>query len=126
MKTNFTSQLLKGIITSAFFLYSFAAFSNNISGTSANSGNLTVTIVNGSVVMNWSNTTAEYYEIQASKDGKNFTTIGMVMGADPKGDGNSYSFKQQLAKLKPGKPYYRVVIITADNKAIATEAVKAN
>ena len=76
--------------------------------------------------MNWSNTSANYYEIQASKDGKTFTTIGMVMGADPKGAGNTFSFKQQMAKLKlkPGKAYYRVLLINNDQTTTATDAVK--
>jgi hypothetical protein len=126
MKTNFTSSLQKGIITSAFLLLSFLAFSKNITDKPVAESNLTVQIINNALVMNWSNTDGNYYEIQASKDGKNFTTIGMVMGADPKGPGNTFSFKQQVAKLKPGKPYYRVVIITNDNQAVATEAVKAN
>lgn len=124
MKTNFTLLLKRAFFISVSLLFSFSAFSKNISGQT--SGNLTVKFVNGSVVMNWSNTTANYYEIQASKDGKTFTTIGMVMGADPKGAGNTFSFKQQLSKLKPGKSYFRVVLITDDNKLIATEAVKAD
>lgn len=124
MKTSFTSLLKKGIFTSIILVVSFSAFSNNISDKTAFSGGLTVEVINNSLVMNWSNTSANYYEIQASKDGKTFTTIGMVMGADPKGAGNTFSFKQQMAKLKPGKAYYRVLLINNDQTATATEAVK--
>ena len=124
MKTNFTSSLKKGIFTSLILFASFSAFFNNISDKTAFSGGLTVEVINNSLVMNWSNTSANYYEIQASKDGKTFTTIGMVMGADPKGAGNTFSFKQQMAKLKPGKVYYRVLLVNADQTLIATPAVK--
>lgn len=123
MKTNFTSLLKKGIFTSLILFVSFSALSNNISDKPV-AGGLTVEVINNSLVMNWSNTTANYYEIQASKDGKTFTTIGMVMGADPKGAGNTFSFKQQMAKLKPGKVYYRVLLVNADQTLIATPAVK--
>jgi hypothetical protein len=125
MKTNFTLNLKKAILTATIILISFSAFSLNDIKATTNAGGLTVSIINNAVVMNWSNTTASYYEIQASADGKTFTTIGMVIGADPKGDGTTFSFKQQVAKLKPGKPYYRVVLVNTDNTATATQAVKA-
>jgi hypothetical protein len=125
MKTNFTLNLKKAIFTTIVTFASFSAFSFTDISTTPNAGGLTVAIINNSVVMNWSNTNANYYEIQASTDGKSFSTIGMVIGADPKGDGTTFSFKQQIAKLKPGKPYYRVVLVNADNTASATTAVKA-
>lgn len=123
MKTISTSIFSKGIFTLLFFTLSFTALATSSPKLSV-SGGLTVEVINNAVVMNWSNTSANYYEIQASKDGKNFTTIGMVMGADPKGAGNTFSFKQQVAKLKPGKSYYRVVLVNSNQTATATEAVK--
>lgn len=123
MKTNLTSTLSKGIFSLLFVILSSAAFSATSPKHMA-AGGLTVEVVNNALVMNWSNTSANYYEIQASKDGKSFTTIGMVMGADPKGAGNTFSFKQQVAKLKPGKVFYRVLLVNNNLTATATNAVK--
>lgn len=123
MKTIFTSALSKGILSLLFITLSFTAFSAS-APKRVTAGGLTVEVINNALVMNWSNTSANYYEIQASKDGKTFTTIGMVMGADPKGAGNTFSFKQQVAKLKPGKVFYRVLLVNNNLTATATDAVK--
>jgi hypothetical protein len=123
MKTIITSTLLKGTFSLLLITLSFTAFSASVPKHVA-AGGLTVEVINNAVVMNWSNTSANYYEIQASKDGKSFTTIGMVMGADPKGAGNTFSFKQQLAKLKSGKVFYRVLLVSNNLTATATDAVK--
>lgn len=70
------------------------------------------------------NAAVEYCEVQASKDGKNFTTIGFVMGANPAKTDNSFSFKQQQAKIKPGMIYFRVLNIGAGDQATSSPVVK--
>ncbi len=123
MKTNFT-PFVKVILAALFFFAGTTTFANNT--TPAISGNLKVSVENNSLVMNWNladASTVNYCEIQGSEDGKTFTTIGYVMGANPAHD-NSYSFKQTLSKIKPGKIYFRVLIIGADEKATSSEVVK--
>lgn len=126
MKTNFT-PFVKVILAALFFFAGTTAFANNITpDTTPASGNLKVSVENNSLVMNWNladAATVNYCEIQGSEDGKTFTTIGYVMGANPAQD-NSYSFKQTLSKIKPGKVYFRVLIIGADEKAASSEVVK--
>jgi len=105
------------------------SFSLNITSTNSLVSNLKANVTNSNLVLNWdmpSNSVVNYCEVQASKDGKTFSTIGYVMGADPKQGANSFSFRQQIAKLKPGQVFYRVLQVSFDEKAIASEVVKIN
>jgi hypothetical protein len=83
-------------------------------------------VVNATLFINWksnvSDGTETYWEVQGSKDGKNFSTIGMVLGADPTADG-SFKFKQTVAKLKPGFKYYRVLHIESADRAVASNTI---
>lgn len=130
MKTNYT-HLLRIVSFVVFFsIITVASVSacNNPSNSPVN--NLTVAVVNNNVFVNWNITDAaasvEYCEVQASADGKNFTTIGFVMGADPSKTDNTFSFKQQQTKIKPGMIYFRVLNISAGDKATASDVVKLN
>lgn len=88
---------------------------------------LSVKIENNNLQINWSSNTAgeaNYWEVQGSKDGKEFSTIGMVLGSDPvKGD---YKYKQSLAKLKSGLKYYRVLHVESDDKAFASNTISVS
>ena len=84
--------------------------------------NVKVSVQNDNLMINWVVTeaaTADYYEVQASADGKTFSTIGLVLGADPK-QANSFAFKQGVKKMKPGQVFYRVLNIGTDGKAYAS------
>jgi hypothetical protein len=86
---------------------------------------LKVTIENGSLLMNWQSASVSNeanFEIQASVDGVNFSTIGYVLGADPKGVKGGYAFKQQMNKMKPGLQQFRVLQQINADTAIASEA----
>jgi hypothetical protein len=125
MKTNFTSIIKAVVLSISLFICTNSFASNTFP--SVKSGNLKAEIVNNSLVMNWAIENAQdvnYCEVQGSEDGKNFTTIGYVMGATPSQANNTFIFKQALAKMKPGKTYFRVLIISADEKATTSEVVK--
>lgn len=64
-----------------------------------------------------------YWEIQASTDGKEFKAIGIVFGSDPKSAGK-YAFKQTASRIKPGYQYYRVAHVEQNNSALASEAIR--
>ena len=127
MNPNFT--YLRNIICALLFSVSLSsAFSQtSLTGNPAIS-NLTATVVNNNIVINWNVTdelASNYCEVQASKDGKNFSTIGIVLGADPKQNNNSFAFKQNLKKMKAGQVYYRVLTVAANDKASASNVVKS-
>jgi len=131
MNSNFT--YLRNVICALLISLSFSSVfsqTNTNNTTLANSGisNLTATVVNNNIVINWNVTdqlASNYCEVQASKDGKNFSTVGIVLGADPSKTDNSFAFKQNLSKMKSGQVYYRVVAIGASDKASASNVVKS-
>lgn len=85
---------------------------------------LKVTNNNGQLFMSWQSANGNNeaaFEIQASEDGVKFSTIGYVLGADPKGVRGGYAFKQQTNKMKPGMQYFRVLQQVTANSAMASE-----
>lgn len=89
--------------------------------------NLKASVENNRLVINWvvsETTSINNCEVQASTDGKTFSTIGIVMGADPK-QANSFSFKQTLNKMKTGKVFYRVVNVETSGRSYTSNVVKA-
>lgn len=51
----------------------------------------------------------DYWEIQASKDGTEFSAIGLVFGPEPGNKANCFKFKQDKKKLGKAVVYFRVV-----------------
>ena len=126
MNQNFT--YLRNVICALLLTVSFSsAFSQtSLTGNTAIS-NLTATVVNNNIVINWNVTdelASNYCEVQASKDGKNFSTIGIVLGADPAQSNNSFAFKQNITKMKAGHVYYRVLSVGDNFRAFASNIVK--
>ena len=125
MKTNST-LVFKTVLFILLTFVSVKSFSTTFTSNSPVS-NLTVNVKNSSLLVNWTiaeGTATSYCEVQASEDGTTFTTIGFVMGADPKQGNTTFSFKQDLKKIKPGKVFYRVLNVTDNNTAIASNSVK--
>jgi len=129
MNSNFTN--LRNVICVLVLSLSLnTAFSQSTTNTeNASISNLKATVVNNNIVINWNVTdelASNYCEVQASKDGKHFSAIGLVLGADPSKTDNSFAFKQNLSKMKAGQVYYRVVMIGSKDKASTSATVKAS
>ncbi|MFZ1529087.1 MAG: hypothetical protein WAT19_10070 [Ferruginibacter sp.] len=113
-------------------LYTIAILLVSVIGANAQSqegtklfDNLQAKIDNSNLLIEWNAAEAEEgatWQVQASADGKEFITIGFVMGADPKA-ANSYKYKQGLAKIKPGLKYYRVLQLASNDTAIASNTI---
>jgi hypothetical protein len=111
-------------------LTAFAFFNINANAQSNNEvafiQQLKVAINKGQLFMSWQSANANNeaaFEIQASEDGVKFSTIGYVLGADPKGVRGGYAFKQQTNKMKPGMHYFRVLQQVTANTAMTSEAI---
>lgn len=66
----------------------------------------------------------DYWEVQASKNGTEFTPIGLVFGPEPGNSANCFKFKQDKKKLKNGDVYFRVQPMikgTASTPSIAVQ-----
>lgn len=65
------------------------------------------------IIIEWSADAGDesnYWEVQGSTDGKSFSTIALVLGADPGKAGEQYTFKGKITR--PNDIYYRVVHIS--------------
>lgn len=83
-------------------------------------------IENNNLSLVWNtNTTRQdnYWEVQASKDGKDFSTIGLVLGADPKQGKGIFRYKQELKKIRPGMKYYRVLHMEKGDWVMASNSI---
>lgn len=122
MKTIFT-QLRHGF----FVLFLTLSFTNAFSqSVDPSISNLTAKVENNQLLINWNIEgidASNYCQVQASKDGITYTTIGMVMGADPKNP-TGFKFKQSLDKLKPGQVFYRVLNMENSGLYYVSHAVK--
>ncbi len=86
--------------------------------------NLKADVVDNNLLITWTEATASEkgsWEVQASADGKNFSTIGLVWGASPAGNG--YAFKQQTNKIKSNYKYYRVLYLAETNAVAASNTI---
>jgi hypothetical protein len=118
------------------FIYTMAFMALTITAKTQNTSIVTpgiqaeqvkATLVNHNLEVMWvKNSTAEanYWEVQGSRDGKNYSTIGVVLGADPKGNGSNYHFKQTGNKIRPGYKYYRVLHIENEERAVASNSTR--
>lgn len=89
--------------------------------------NVKATLINNNLQVAWvtsSAINANYWEVQASADGNTFSTIGLVLGADPKGAGENYMFKQSVSKIKSGFKYYRVLHVETEDRAISSNTIR--
>ena len=123
MKTTFTY-----LRTSICVLLLSVAFTNSFSQTGNPAiSNLKATVENNNLIINWNVSeiaSSDYCQVQASNDGITFSTIGLVMGADPK-QPNSFIFKQGLKKLKPGQVFYRILNVENSGRSYASNVIKA-
>jgi hypothetical protein len=67
---------------------------------------------------------SSYWRVQASKDGKTFTTIGLVLGADPRQEGYKYIFIQPIQESK-SKRFYRLSHVDKDGTERLTNVVRS-
>lgn len=77
--------------------------------------------------INWAvqnNVTCNYWKIQRSKDSVQFSTIAIVMGNDPKQEGNAYQYKEKIKDIKNIKVYYRLCHIDTNGNEQFSEILE--
>ncbi|MEP7164569.1 MAG: hypothetical protein ABI741_07740 [Ferruginibacter sp.] len=123
----FTICLRNCVCLALILLAQTSAFSQTNQSENAVIGNLKASVENNRLVINWvvaETVSINNCEVQASADGITFSTIGIVMGADPK-QANSFCFKQSLNKMKTGRVFYRVVNMETSGRSTTSNIVKA-
>lgn len=84
-------------------------------------------ISDNKLLINWSSKEKnenDYWLVQGSRDGKEFSTIGLVLGAEPSVEARTYIFKQVLTKIKHSLKYYRVLHIETPEIAVVSEIIE--
>ena len=84
-------------------------------------------IDNSNLLINWSckgKNENNYWLIQGSRDGKEFSTIGLVLGAEPSVEAGKYTFKQAVTKIKHSLKYYRVLHIETSEIAVVSNIIE--
>lgn len=115
----------KILYTIALLLVTVIATNAQSQSSTRHFDNLQAKIENNNLLIEWNASNIDEsatWQVQASADGKEFITIGFVMGADPKA-ADTYKYKQGLAKIKPGLKYYRVLQLASDDIAIASNTI---
>lgn len=87
---------------------------------------LKASVTGTNLLINWGGaklTGNEYWEVQASNDGKQFTQIGLVLGADPKVGERNYSFKNNITGTQRGMKFYRVLKIQTETSAFVSNSI---
>ena len=64
-----------------------------------------------------------YWEVQGSVDGKNFSTIAIVLGSDPSKPGEQYEYKEKI-NSKNQVAYFRVVHISSSGAKHQSNIIK--
>jgi len=88
--------------------------------------NFTVYEKDAKLFVDWSTDGAiatNYWEVQKSDDGKNFSTIAIVLGPDPKQPGDRYQYKDKITEGRDATKYYRLCHIDANGNAQMSEII---
>lgn len=83
---------------------------------------------NDQLVIDWQTdgvVEANYWQIQRSTDGKNYATIALVLGPDPRQGTNRYQYKAKMRKRGEAGLSYRLTPVDRSEKEINTEIIPA-
>ena len=82
---------------------------------------------NAQIVIDWSTAgTSEvnYWQVQYSTDGKKYNTMALVLGPDPRQQGEHYQYKGKVREeLTAAKVYYKVSPVNAKGEEINSEII---
>jgi hypothetical protein len=81
--------------------------------------NFTVYAKDAKIIIDWATdaaTATNYWEVQRSADGIQFSAIALVLGADPRQEGDRYQYMEKLKDTKNTTAYYRLRHVAADGK----------
>ena len=79
--------------------------------------NFTVYEQNAKLIVEWATDGAvatNYWQVQVSDDGTRFSTIAMVLGSDPRQQGDRYRYMEKIKEGRDATKYYRVRHVDVD------------
>jgi hypothetical protein len=97
-------------------------------------GNQKITITNFSayekdnkLVIDWATdgtVATNYWQVQASTDGTQFSTIALVLGPDPRQQGDRYQYMEKIKTGVEPKKYFRVRHVAVNGSEQLSEIIK--
>ena len=73
--------------------------------------NFTVYEKDAKIIVEWATDGAvatNYWQVQVSDDGKEFSTIAVVLGPDPRQQGDRYQYVEKIKQGRDATKYYRL------------------
>lgn len=116
-------RLPRMVFVMLFVIFSFGSKAQNIQQSKINITNFHVEKNKNKVNINWStsNSQTNYFEVEKSRDGKNFKTVAYVLGADPtKADCDCYGCFDKI-NSKSKELYYRLKHINTNGSVEFSE-----
>jgi hypothetical protein len=92
---------------------------NDLGSKNINITNFTVYAKEAKLIIDWATdgtAATNNWEVQRSSDGLQFSTIALVLGADPRQDGDKYQYMEKIKDNKVTTAYYRLRHVGADGK----------
>lgn len=107
-------------LVSLFALWGMAGKAQNSSdGKTIQITHFTVYAKETKILIDWATdgvAPTNYWEVQRSTDGVQFAPVALVLGPDPRQDGNKYQALDKVKDHKHNTVYYRLRHIGADGK----------
>jgi hypothetical protein len=86
-------------------------------------------IVNDEARLNWTtnaNSGTEYFEVQHSIDGANFSTVGKIIAQPTDDPSSNYSFNENISIVKTAFIYYRLKIKMSNKSIVYSNIIRLN
>ena len=88
--------------------------------------NFTVYEKDAKLIVEWATdgtVATNYWQVQVSDDGKQFSTIAVVLGPDPRQQGDRYQYMEKLKQGRDATKFYRVCHIDVNGKEQASKVI---
>ena len=88
--------------------------------------NFTVYEKDAKLIVEWATDGAvatNYWQVQVSDDGTRFSTIAMVLGPDPRQQGDRYQYMEKIKEGRDATKYYRVRHVDVDGNEQMSKVV---
>ncbi len=89
--------------------------------------NFTVYAKEAKLIIDWAVeplSETNYFEVQRSSDGVQFTTVALVLGPDPRQSGERFQYVEKIKDNKIMSAYYRLRHVSADGKELLSKPVQ--
>ncbi len=123
---NFLTIKQKAMKKILYIVFLLSVLSNKVAAQQTTANNKNINITNFTVyakdtkiIVDWTTdgtVPTNTWEVQRSTDGAAFTTIALVLGADPRQEGDRYGYAEKIKDTKNNTAWYRLRHVDANGK----------